>query len=143
MRIVVDLNTLVSGLIWQGTPRRLLELARAGRFELLTSAILLTELDDVLHRSKLASPLHRAQLSADALVADIARIATLVTPVDLPAPICRDPDDNDVLAAALGGHADAIVSGDRDLLVLERFGEIPIIDTTRGVALVERGLRAD
>lgn len=40
MRIVVDLNTLVSGLLWQGTPRTLLDLARSGRFELLTSAIL-------------------------------------------------------------------------------------------------------
>jgi len=77
MRIVVDLNTLVSGLLWRGTSRQLLDLTRAGRFELLTSAILLTELDDVLHRSKFAAPLHRAQLSADSLVADIARIAVL------------------------------------------------------------------
>ena len=96
----------------------------------------------MLHRAKFATPLHRAQLSADALVTDIARIAVLVTPVDLPAPICRDPDDDDVLAAALGGNADAIVSGDRDLLVLEQFGEIPIIDAVRGVALVEQSLRS-
>mgnify|MGYP000013171157 CR=1 FL=1 len=143
MRIVVDLNTLVSGLLWRGTSRQLLDLTRAGRFELLTSAILLTELDDVLHRSKFAAPLHRAQLSADSLVADIARIAVLVTAADLPTPICRDPDDDDVLAAALGGYADAIISGDRDLLVLERFGEIPIIDAVQGVALVQRSLQSD
>jgi predicted nucleic acid-binding protein len=44
-------------------------------------------------------------------------------------------------AAALGGQADAIVSGDRDLLVLERFGDIPIIDASQGVGLVEQSLR--
>jgi predicted nucleic acid-binding protein len=39
MRIVLDLNTLVSGLLWQSTPRRLLDLARSGRFDLLSSAL--------------------------------------------------------------------------------------------------------
>lgn len=92
----------------------------------------------MLHRPRFAFRLHKAQLSANALVADIARIAVMVTPAKLPRPICRDPDDDDVLAVASAGQADAIVSGDRDLLVLERFGDIPIIDAARGVALVEQ-----
>jgi len=39
----------------------------------------------------------------------------------------RDPDDNRVLECAVAGHADLIVSGDKDLLVLGRYDSIPII----------------
>lgn len=44
--------------------------------------------------------------------------ATLVDAPPLPAPVCRDPDDNLVIATALAVHADVIITGDRDLLVL-------------------------
>jgi predicted nucleic acid-binding protein len=41
--------------------------------------------------------------------------------------ICRDPHDDWVIACAVVGKADVIVSGDRDLLDLERVGDIPIL----------------
>ncbi len=50
----------------------------------------------------------------------------MVTAIPLPEPVCRDPDL--VLAAALAANADAIVTGDRDLLVLKSFHGIPILN---------------
>ena len=51
MRIVVDTNLLVSGVIsGGGLPRQLLDAAKAGEFELCTSEVLLAELLDVLSR---------------------------------------------------------------------------------------------
>ena len=47
MRVVADTNTIVSGLLWHGPPRRILDAARAGSPELFTSLELLTELEDV------------------------------------------------------------------------------------------------
>ena len=41
--------------------------------------------------------------------------------------ICRDPDDEKYLEAAVGGHAQAVISGDHDLLVLKKVNEIPIL----------------
>jgi predicted nucleic acid-binding protein len=45
-------------------------------------------------------------------------------------PTSRDPDDDHVLAAAVAAHADAIVSGDKDLLVLGTFQGILILSPT-------------
>ena len=50
MRIVADTNTLLSGLFWQGPPRRLLDLARARSITLCTSSTLLAELAEVIGR---------------------------------------------------------------------------------------------
>lgn len=58
---------------------------------------------------------------------DITRLAEIVTPTELPAAICRDPDDDVVLATAISGVVDAVVSGDRDLTVLRQVNGIPIL----------------
>ena len=53
----------------------------------------------------------------------------IVTPGRLTIPpVCRDSDDDHILACAIEGHADYVVTGDQDLLSLERYREIPIID---------------
>jgi len=48
VRVVLDTNVVVSGLLWHNTPRRLLDAVRAGRLSAFTSAPLLAELADVL-----------------------------------------------------------------------------------------------
>ncbi len=57
MRVVADTNIVVSGLLWRGNPRRVLDAAREAAIELFTSAILLTELEDVLGRERFAKRL--------------------------------------------------------------------------------------
>jgi predicted nucleic acid-binding protein len=51
----------------------------------------------------------------------------LVTPEKLEMAVCRDPDDDAILATAVAGNADCIVTGDQDLLVLESFRNIRIL----------------
>ena len=51
MRIVADTNTVLSGLLWQGAPRRLLDLARERKITLCTSLVLLAELAEVMTRT--------------------------------------------------------------------------------------------
>jgi uncharacterized protein len=48
-------------------------------------------------------------------------------PPPLPAPACRDPDDDRVLATAVAARTDCLVTGDADLLVLDRYAGIPIV----------------
>jgi len=56
----------------------------------------------------------------------------VVGPADIPIPPeLRDPKDLMVLAAAVGGGADAIVTGDKDLLALGEFRGIPILDVSK------------
>ncbi len=127
MRIVVDTNTAISGLLWQGAPRRLLDVCRAGKVVIVTSQVLIAELGEVLCREKFAARILRAGLSPRAIVEDYAHLTEGVEPKPLDAPICRDPDDDAVLACAVTGKADVVVSGDADLLMLCTFRGIPII----------------
>lgn len=63
MRIVLDTNLLVSGVISTGIPRTLANAAKSGVFELCTSEVLLAELLDVIGRSKFAARLSQAGLT--------------------------------------------------------------------------------
>lgn len=126
MRFVIDTNLLVSGVISSGLPRQLLESARAGEFELCTSDVLLAELQRVLGRAKFANRL--AGQAPEGIVADLRKLAIVVAPTRVPRVVLTDPDDDHVLAAALAGAADLIVSGDRrDLLPMGSYEGIPIL----------------
>jgi putative PIN family toxin of toxin-antitoxin system len=128
MRIVIDTNLLVSGVISAGLPRQLVDAAKAGEFELCTSEVLLAELLDVIARSKFAARLVQAGLTPMAIVEDLRALAVVVSPTTVAHVVLTDPDDDHVLAAALTGAADLIASGDkRDLLPLGNYQGIPIV----------------
>ncbi|MBP8252543.1 MAG: putative toxin-antitoxin system toxin component, PIN family [Herpetosiphon sp.] len=127
MIVVADTNTIVSGLLWHGAPRQILELARQEGLQLATCSELLDELHDVLQRPKFIHRLNQANVKVDDLVlgyTDLARVVT-ITPI-LPH-IIEDPDDDIVLACALAVHADMIISGDQHLLKLQKYQTILIV----------------
>ena len=138
MRLVLDTNLLVSGVIGTGLPRLLLDGAKAGEFELCTSEVLLAELLDVLSRGKFAARLNQAGLTAQGIVDDLRRIAVVVSPIDTPRVVPTDADVDHVIAAAVTGQADLIASGDkRDLLPLGSFQGIDIVTAREAVQRIE------
>ena len=128
MKIVLDTNTVLSGLLWHGAPRRLLDLARSEKITLYTSVEMLSELDEILHREKFSLRLARAKIHADDLVLGYAALATVILPQEIQPVIYDDPDDDMVLACALTAHADFIISGDHHLLDLGEYKDIEILD---------------
>ncbi len=141
MRIVADTNTVLSGLLWQGPPRQIIDQARAGAVTLHTSLTLVAELAEVIGRGKFARRIVHANLSAARLVEDYRRLAVLVEPQPLPAPVSRDTDDDHVLACALAAEAALIVSGDDDLLSLGTFRDIRIFTAREALNLIASGTR--
>ena len=63
--------------------------------------------------------------------------ASLMDGIPLPEPVCRDPDDDQVLAVAIAAKADAIVTGDKDLLILRQHADIPIWSPRQLVELLD------
>ncbi len=84
MRVVADTNVVISGLLWRGNPRRVLDAARDGIIELFTSPVLLEELEDVLKREIFAVRLEAANVTVQELVEGYSALATVVDaePID-------------------------------------------------------------
>lgn len=116
---VVDTNILVSGLLRPGGhPRRLLRAWYDQAFTLLVSPALVAEYTRVLARPRLRVRYGLDPAAAADFLALVERRGMVITPrVPLPLAV-RDPKDDMVLAAALGGAADYLVTGDDDLLSL-------------------------
>ena len=133
MRIVLDTNVLVSALISRdGPPGRVLAAIRNQRLTLVTSEAQLVELRAVLGRERLR-PYIRFEEGQD-LIRDLEAIGEVVA--DLPnVSASPDPDDNVILATAVAGQADVVVSGDKQhMLVLGQIEGIPIITASAAVA---------
>lgn len=137
MRAVIDTNVLLAGLLWRGPPHKLLEHVRAGTISLVSSPALLAELADVIGRSKFDAILTRTNTSRERSLAQVRQLAEVMEPPPLPQPVCRDPDDDQVLALALAAKVELIVSGDNDLLSLGGFEGIPIIAPAEALTLIE------
>lgn len=137
MRAVIDTNVLVSGLLWHGAPHELIEHTRNGTLGLVSSPMLLSELERVICRPKFELILTRSNTSRESALVELRQLAELIEPPPLAAPVCRDPDDDAVLALAIAAQVDLIISGDDDLLTLKSFQGIPI--TTPVQALQQIG----
>jgi len=128
VKLVVDTNVLISGSLWQGPSAQLLEAVAAGKAELVLSPDLLAEFAGVIARPKFIGRVAAKGTTANALARKLSEEVTIIAPAPLPLPPeLRDPKDLPVLACAVAARADAIVSGDDDLLTLKSFQNIPII----------------
>jgi putative PIN family toxin of toxin-antitoxin system len=127
VRAILDTNVAVAAILWRGPPHALLEKVRDGDLQLVSSAALLAELADVLGRDKLGAVLSRTETSIEQVLQEFRQLVELIEPPPLPHRVCRDPDDDQVLALAQTANVDMLVSGDNDLLHLGDFAGIPIV----------------
>lgn len=137
MKAVIDTNVLIAGLLWRGPPHALLEQVRAGTVSLVSSPALLAELADVIGRAKFDAILVKTNTSRERSLAEVRQLAEVIEPPPLPQPVCRDPDDDQVLALALAAKVDLIVSGDNDLLSMKSFEGMPIVTPAEAITLIE------
>jgi putative PIN family toxin of toxin-antitoxin system len=137
VKAVIDTNVLIAGLLWRGPPHALLEQVRAGTVSLVSSPALLAELADVIGRAKFDAILVKTNTSRERSLAEVRQLAEVIEPPPLPQPVCRDPDDDQVLALALAAKVDLIVSGDNDLLSMKSFEGMPIVTPAEAITLIE------
>ncbi len=115
MRVVLDTNTPVSALLFSGTASRLVPLWQSRRITVLVSKAILQEYLRVLAYPKFGLPEDEVR----ALVEEetLPFVETVVIKHRF-AIVRRDPEDNKFLDCAVGGRAEYLVTGDKDLLAL-------------------------
>lgn len=118
LRTVLDTNLFISSLIRSGgAPDRIVNAWENGEFSLLTTPGLTAEFIGVSSRPFFLTRYRPSQSRIAAFLRGFAAAEQVTPLVELPIH-CRDPKDDKLLACALGGEADVLVTGDRDLLVL-------------------------
>jgi len=127
MRVVIDTNIWVSGLLWRGSPWRLLKLAERGEIEVCMSPRMLDELARVLTYERLQPRLEQLGLTPADLVAYAANLAMIFEVPEGGRIVAADPDDDVFLHCALVAGADCVISGDRHLLDLGEYGHLSVL----------------
>ena len=123
MIAIFDTNILVAAFVSEGVCSKLLRRGRNGHFSLVTCPFILQEFQQTLARKfratreEIQEALHLVREAAPIMVQTLGEIPG----------VCRDPDDNQILACAVAANADYLVTGDDDLLVLKEFKNIRIM----------------
>lgn len=127
MKVVLDTNIFLSGWLWGGLPDSVLKLGEEHLIDVCASEVLLNELQATLSRDKFRSKLQMLGVTVNDLMAGVREVVAVYPISDIDVPELRDPNDNMILATAIAAGAEAIVTGDRDLLVLQEYEGIPIV----------------
>ena len=121
MKILLDTNVLIAAFVTRGGCSELFERC-IRQHQPVSSPFILAEFQDKL-RVKFKYTENMITASSELLRSAV----DIVSPEPLPETICRDRDDDNILAAALAGKVDCIVTGDKDLLVLREYQGIAIL----------------
>lgn len=127
-RAVIDTNTLVSAIIntTGSVSQEIYQNFIKKRFLLITSPLILQEIDEVIHRERIMN-FHKLSLKQlQELINELANLSYTVSG-DIQLNVSRDPDDNKIISAAVEGKADYIVSRDRHILDLKEYNNIKMI----------------
>lgn len=130
MNVVVDVNIWISALLWGGLPSQILHLSRQNKITIFVSESLLGELETTLKRTKFKNQLEKRNHTVEYLIAITQGFSNKCPNISLNVPELRDVKDNHILATALSAQAVVLITGDKDLLVLNNFAGIAIMKPT-------------
>ena len=140
--ILIDTNILISAIILKrdSTPNKLLMLWKHNKYNLVMSEELILEVETVLNREKINRKYHISQQEIQELIRELRFSITFIIPLNLyTLPIhSRDIKDDKLLACAIAGECDYLITGDQDLLVLngnQPLGKIKILTAKEFLSL--------
>lgn len=137
MKVVVDTNVAVSGLLWAGPPNRILQLARDGVLEIIGCPETTDELRSVLQYDKFYRRIETLATTPNQVYAYFINLISFVpTPEAIPQVIIEDRFDNYFLALSLANEAHLIISGDKHLLDLKEYSSIQIVTPSEAATII-------
>ncbi|NJL83707.1 MAG: putative toxin-antitoxin system toxin component, PIN family [Chloroflexaceae bacterium] len=127
LRVVLDTNVWISAWLWGGLPWKLIMMHQNQKIVIYSSAAILQELSATLKRPKFKARLELLNGSASAVVETTLSLVKLCSIACVDASELRDPNDIIIIGTAVAAEANAIITGDQDLLVLESYLSILIL----------------
>jgi uncharacterized protein len=127
MRVVLDTNIWLSGLLWGGLPGQILQQVELGALRAIASEVILDELARTLDRPKFQRRLERLGLDIAGILGAVRQVVVMVPDELIVVENLRDPKDAMIVAAAIVGNAGVIITGDQDLLVLGEVNGVKIL----------------
>lgn len=138
MRAVVDTNVVVSGLLWGGPPNQILKWARDAVLEIIICEEISAEVKRVIQYKRFSQRLSVLDTTPNEVIAYFMNLVTFVpTPQFIPKVIHKDLFDNIFLALASENKAHLIISGDKHLLDMKEYNDIPVVTPSEASRLIE------
>lgn len=138
MKVVVDTNVAISGLLWHGPPNQILKWARDGILRIIGCERTVSELNKVIRYKKFANRLSSLKTEpAEVFAYFMNQVFFVPTPESVPELIRDDPFDNIFLAVASANNAGLIISGDSHLLSLKEYNGIQIVIPSEACEAIE------
>jgi putative PIN family toxin of toxin-antitoxin system len=123
MKIVLDANIFISAFYWGGNSELIINRVIEGLDELYFSKEILDEINDVMARPNFETD----QVKIDNYIKRIENIGKKIIITGKIQNVCRDNDDNDKLECGIESDAEYLITGDKDLLVLDHYENITIV----------------
>lgn len=138
MKVVVDTNVVVSGLLWGGPPNRILRWARDGLLEIVVCEETTPEVRRVIQYKRFSKRLSDLDISSNEVFSYFMNLVTFApTPGSIPEVIKEDLFDNIFLALASENSAQLIISGDKHLLDVGTYKDIQIVTPSEASRVIE------
>lgn len=128
---VMDTNVLVSGVLWRGTPFKLLKWAEKDSLIIYSSLDIMSEVYRVLHYAKFQEYIVNQSSSPGELFTKIASLCRIIHVDEVVKGVCTDKEDEKFLSCALAGDVGVLVSGDKHLLDLMEYQSVRIVSAQK------------
>ncbi|MFC1496486.1 putative toxin-antitoxin system toxin component, PIN family [Candidatus Margulisiibacteriota bacterium] len=130
--VLLDTNIYISAILFGGNLKKIINLARQKKFQIIISEYIIWEIREALSRKFKIPESKLNQIEYDIL--SLAKVIKVTSIVSL---IAKDPVDNEILACAKDGKADCIVTGDKLILSINKYMGIEILSPSKFLGIIE------
>lgn len=135
LRVTLDTNVLMSGILWDGEASKLLRLVEQKKIQCFLSMEILAEYDKAIHGDEIIDKVKDYTIRIKYAIIKIIEICSIVEPKTKILAIKEDPDDNKILECAIEAKVDYIITYDKHILKLEEFSGIKIVSPSEFLKL--------
>ena len=131
MKVVLDTNVIISGLLWKGNVNEIFKLYLDNKISICSNQSILEEVNKVLQYPRIKKVLDKYEQNPADIFNKFKKITRIYPEITIKNIIKEDPSDDKFIACAISSKSKIIISGDKHLLKLKKFKDIIIFTPTK------------